>query len=282
MFARELEFRESLISQIPKKPNKPATVRELNSLSTKDICLLYLTWKSRLVPLKKRIFSVWEKGFYSQISPEEFTVLEEFRLKVQRGEDLNPHLSRNVRTDGYILSTLRYKNPDKHKYYDRDTILIRMGFHHFHIGKVSPENKKGRSGYIIFARVTDDHFEVIAIAPHGAFDQNSEYFMYLFNTYELYRKQKITPGALYTNTPITVDGFSSDLDDYAIYCVQRVREMDSLLDNIEYIRDLFKKYHPKAVDNPSVNWWFKYLDLGLKDSAGNFIPIIQAPKATLY
>jgi len=40
-------------------------------------------------------------------------------------------------------------------------VLTRLGLHHFHVDAVAPDNRKGRSGHLIFAEVTESDFTLI-------------------------------------------------------------------------------------------------------------------------
>ena len=74
--------------------------------------------------------------------------------KVETGEDLGPHLSYLVDTKGIILPGANCLDQGK----DIDAILTRYGMHHFHVGEVSRNNPKGRSGILVFAYVQEKEF----------------------------------------------------------------------------------------------------------------------------
>jgi hypothetical protein len=162
-------LRSEIIKTIPKVPNKKKTVVHLEGVSTSRLILAYLTWRMRLIPSRPRTVKIWGAGVdyvrYLQIKDQ----LQTFLADVEAGKDLTPYLSDRVRSKGFILPV----SGSEFGKDDQDMILTRMGLHHFHVGKRTPQNPKGRSNHLIFAEVKESEFTIIAIADHKVFERDS-------------------------------------------------------------------------------------------------------------
>jgi hypothetical protein len=87
-----------------------------------------------------------------------------FLSKVERGEDLRPHLSSGPHKWGYTPQASG-AGPDVHRWADKDMVLNTMGYHHFHPRSAT------RSNVLLFAHVTRDEFTVVAIFDHSVFEK---------------------------------------------------------------------------------------------------------------
>ena len=95
---RILALRAELVKSIPKVPNTRATATHMGTLATHHLMLTYLTWRMRFVPVRSRKVAIWSGG----VDPHHFAAIaSQVRPligKVERGEDLTPHLSGLVNT----------------------------------------------------------------------------------------------------------------------------------------------------------------------------------------
>jgi hypothetical protein len=79
--------------------------------------------------------------------------------KIQKGQDLNPHLS------------TRHASLQ-----NSDGLLAEWGVHHFHLGTVPHPTRPffvSRTGPLVYAIVTDEIFGAINVYPHTSFEESS-------------------------------------------------------------------------------------------------------------
>ena len=108
-----------------------------------------------------KYFNVLKRRIASQprtvITSKEFACPEEFKAglslivkKAANGEDLTPHQSRLLMDSNYI-----------------DLLLNDWGIHHFHLGTaVKQSGLIGRTGLLLFARVTAAQFYLLDVLAH--------------------------------------------------------------------------------------------------------------------
>lgn len=89
--------------------------------------------------------------------------------------DLTPHLSLSPNTRGYSLAARTPGATTEERWSDKDQLLNRMNYHHFHLGKsIEAAGHAARTDDLLFAEVSRDAFKVVAIFSHEVFDTNSE------------------------------------------------------------------------------------------------------------
>ena len=114
----------------------------------------YYFYLKRHISVKPRVVRVSEH----LRCPEELnTYYEEFRRKVEVGENINPYLSKR---------TLRLSNDDK--------LLSHWGIYHFHLGEIWDRNDfSERSGPVLFVYFCDNTAFFIDIREHGSWSDYS-------------------------------------------------------------------------------------------------------------
>jgi hypothetical protein len=94
--------------------------------------------------------------------------------KVERGEDLNPHLSLLPHDRGVTARTSRQDATAEDKWSEKDFLLHGMNYHHFHLGqKVEKRGHVERTDNVLFAEVTRGTFTVIGIFDHSVFEHQT-------------------------------------------------------------------------------------------------------------
>ncbi|MBK3738129.1 hypothetical protein G3A39_02760 [Paraburkholderia aspalathi] len=103
------------------------------------------------VPKKRRREIRFADSF---VCPDELkTGWEYLKAKIEAGDDLYPHLSRQIK-----------------KIQARDPLLMHWSINHFHLGTEPDSNHKGliQGGKeIVYAHLDDKYFYAIAVLPHG-------------------------------------------------------------------------------------------------------------------
>jgi hypothetical protein len=117
--------------------------------SDEDVSFQYFNAQKRLVAARPRTVHK-AQGF---TCPADLTAgLEVLLGKVERGDNLGPHLSRKVLDPA-----------------EDDVLLNDWGVHHFHLGtSIENDGFVERTGPLAFAMVQPDDFYLIDVFPHGA------------------------------------------------------------------------------------------------------------------
>ena len=258
-------LRTELIKAIPKAPNTKATKSHLNAFGTHHLVLTYLTWKMRFVPTKPRRVLIWSGG----VDPYYFgTIRSRFQPllgKVERGQDLTPHLSRLVHTLGFSMPRVPIeKHPS-----DRDGVLIKMGLHHFHVGAMNATNPHGRSGRLVFADVTDDEFKIIAISGHDALKIGATEWKQLFGISNRYIQSQLPSDVAYMAYPTMSSGHPMELVRYADHCDETMTRLDPSLEDRAFVDKLYSEndaadgHDLERPAKPTLKWHFENLDFGV-------------------
>ncbi|MDP2024587.1 hypothetical protein [Sulfuriferula sp.] len=261
-------LRTELIKAIPKVPNDKATISHLNTFETHHLMLIYLTWKMRFVPATLRRVLIWSGG----VDPYYFaTIRSQFQPllgKVERGQDLTPHLSSLIRTLGFAMPEV----PMEKRRFDRDNVLIKTGLHHFHVGDITATNPHGRSGRLVFADVTDDEFKIIAISDHDAFNIGSSEWKKLFEISNRYIQGQVPPGVVYMAYPTMSSGHPMELVRYADHCDETMTRLDPSLEDRAFVDKLYSEndvadgHDLERPAKPTLKWHFENLDFGVLET----------------
>ncbi|MBK3737649.1 hypothetical protein G3A39_00305 [Paraburkholderia aspalathi] len=253
----------------------------MGTLATHHLILTYLTWRMRFVPVRSRKVAIWSGG----VDPHHFAAIaSQVRPligKVERGEDLTPHLSGLVNTLGFAMPEVSAEKR-RHK---KDHVLTKTGLHHFHVGAMTGANPRGRSGRLVFADVTDDEFKIIAISDHAAFSIGSAEWTRLFGISNRYIQSQLPAGAAYMAFPTVSSGHPLELVVYADHCDEMMTQTDSRLDDRAFVESLYSENN--AVDGqpllqparPTFKWHFENCDFGmLETKTRTFFRVYFSPR----
>jgi hypothetical protein len=274
-------FRSSLIAEIPKVPNSRPTIDHMHTLSTRQLILIYVTWKMRLVRAVPRKLRIWSGGVDPVFLESMRTEIEPLAGKVERGHDLRAHLSSLVNTLGFAMPNV----PAEKRRNVRDAVLAKTGLHHFHVGPVNAANPRGRSGRLVFAEVTDDEFRIIAISGHNAFKIGSEEWTRLFGISRTYIQSQVPGGGPHMAHPVMSNGDSMALFTYAMHCEELMMRVDSQLDDPAFADELYslrRVADGRDLQRPrkaTFRWCFSACDLGVAETKSEvFFPIYFSPR----
>lgn len=273
---RVKSFRLGIAKEIPKFPNDKATLQVLEAFSLASLLIHYNNWAIRYVSVRPRTVSIESAASsdsrWSKLNSEIITFLD----KVKNGEDLTPHLSVEPHMRGYTPVSAQ-KGPETDRWADKDFLLNVMGYHHFHLGQsVQPNGFAVRTDDLLFARVSRDHFTVVAIFDHSVFERPhspSEAMTTererLWTVFGEHSSRGIAAGTVYIPSMITTSGHSMHVVRLAGDYARVVREIDLLLDDIEYVKELYESAGLPIPTKPKLKWHLNYLDLGLLDATLN-------------
>lgn len=258
-------FRDSMIKAMPRVPNNRASLESLRRMTTNQLIVAFITWRMRLIPAKPRLVKFWSGGVPPSQARQAQEKLRSLLEKVATGKDLTPYLSDLVNTAGVALRGARrsVQRPDV------DMVLTRHGLHHFHIGAITPNNPKGRSGALVFAEVLEDEFRIIAISDHRAFKQESAEHLRFFRICQSYIAKDVPPEQAFMPNPVMSSGHSMLVTLFANKCEDEIKRLDRLLDDPAFIDKLYgeqRDAQPIArPTNPSLEWHFEDLQFGILD-----------------
>lgn len=134
------------------------------------LLIVYLNWRSRFVPVRRRQVHLSAE---LQASPKYLqyqTVVNAVSAKIQAGVDLTPHLSRRV-TSTYESNNGR--SPKNQRRPDLDLLVAEWGIHHLHLTTdVEADGFVRRTDDLLFAVFRPDDAYLIVIFPHGSWTKS--------------------------------------------------------------------------------------------------------------
>lgn len=168
--SRIKKLRLGLVKAIPRFPNDQRSLKHLEEKGLRDVLIDFINWRSRYVGIRPRGITVESAAATDPRWTSLSTEIDGFLEKVRNGDDLTPHLSLKPHTRGFTPAALAPGASSEDKWSDKDFVLAAQGLHHFHL---EPPGRIERSNDLLFAHVTRDSFNVIAIFDHSVFDLSS-------------------------------------------------------------------------------------------------------------
>ena len=278
-------FRVELAKCIPKFPNNKDTKLILETKGLPDLLLDYINWASRFVPPRPRLINIESTARNDQ---RWWLLQEQIELllnKVQKGEDISPHLSRKVYQHGFTPASSA-KDCDADRWADKDFLLNVMGYHHFHLGtKLEGRGHVSRTNEVLFAQVTRQLFTVLAICNHSVFENKktvsspiSDERKRIWAIFDEVSSRVIPPGTLYIPSVVTLSGHADYHVQLAYDYAYIIGQIDPKLDQLSYVVALYEDAGIKSPICPKLKWDLQFLDLGLLDEEQKlFFSIREGP-----
>jgi len=268
-------LRRELIKAIPRIPNDRMSLQHMQQKHLADLLIDYVSWRSRFVGTRPRRISVDPAAEADARWTIHKASINAFLNNVQKGNDLTPHLSLEPSTRGYAPAARARGASTEDKWSDKDFLLNVMGYHHFHLGMIVPgKGHADRTDDLIFARVDRDSFEVIAIFDHEVFEPSSPERMRLWSVHDQALNQGAPAGSVLVSSIIATSGHPLHVVRHAQLCAQRIRELDSKLDDPTFVTNLYQPVE-EAPAKPKPHWQFLHLDLAIFDAAKPGYLIVQ-------
>jgi hypothetical protein len=261
------KLRRELIGAIPRVPNNKASLQHMEQKNVADLMIDYLNWRSRYVGTRPRMVNVEPAALSDPRWLAKGAEIDAFLAEVRNGEDLTPHLSLKPRTRGYAPAARAKGASDEDRWSDKDYTLNTMGLHHFHLGTViEPEGHASRTDELVFARVSRDRFDVIAIFDHSVFELESAERHRLWAVHAEVAFRDLPEGSFVLMGNIATSGHADHVVRYAQHCARQVHRLDPKLDDVEFVRGLYVPREEAPV-KPKPTWGFLHLDLAVYDKA---------------
>lgn len=270
------KLRLALAQEIPRFPNDRATFREMEQKHLNELLLHYVNWRARYVGVRPRQIQVEALALHDPRWPRLWPSIQAFLEKVDRGDDLTPHLSLLPHKRGYSLRPFVPGGPSAQKWRDKDFLLTSTGYHHFHLEPAKEEDGHAHGpDEMIFAEVGRDTFKVIAVFDHSVFEMNSPEHQRLGAIHDqiIFRGQP--PGAMIIRGMVTTSGHSVHVVRYADYCSWVARSLDARLEDGAYVESLYAQAKVPPPPESEFEWRFNHLDLVAYDKAGHVGFVMQ-------
>lgn len=267
---RITNFRLSIAKQIPRFPNDKASLQILEAKSLGDLLIDYANWANRYVAPRPRRVIIESTATNDRHWSSRKADIQQLLQKVERGDDLTPHLSLQPHTRGFTPASSA-QGPVVDRWADKDMLLNVMGYHHLHLDAAPTQGI--RSNEMVFAHVTRDTFTVVGIFNHSVFEKatpNAVMTAERASLWEIF-DERITrglpPGAVVMPPPIATSGHPVQLVMMAAYYARTIYAIDPKLDDRSYIQAIWEKAQAPVSAKPELRWRMHFLDLCLVDKA---------------
>jgi hypothetical protein len=123
----DADIREQILARLPRAPEVDA---EISAMATRDLLTIYVYWLSRLISPQPRQVHKSKVLLANPLATDTRYApgLHQIISRVTNGEDITPHLSKDIRT-GYQSSSASTAQRRK----DLDLMLSDWGIHHLHL-----------------------------------------------------------------------------------------------------------------------------------------------------
>lgn len=274
-------FRSGLAKEIPKFPNNRMSLQVLEKKSLCAILIDYMNWKIRYVAPRPRKVVVESAASSDQRWPLLVDDISNFLSKVERGDDLTPHLSLDPHTRGYTPASSGAK-PNVDRWADKDMLLNTFGYHHFHPSStMEPQGFATRRNLLLFACVTRDTFTVVALFDHSVFERTHEGRPLTAECERLWsivdeRAARYAPAnSVVVYSPIASSGHSARLVYQSIDYARVITEIDLRVDDLAYTSSLAVGSGFTLPSKQKWVWHLNHLDLGLLEKNSGFLGVFR-------
>jgi hypothetical protein len=257
------KLQREIVKVVPRFPNDRETLREMEHKGLGDLLIAYLNWRSRFVSARRRTVIVEPSALSDPRWGAVSDPVAAFLTKVQRGEDLTPHLSLMPMTRGYTPTPRAPNVAPEDSWSDKDHLLNTSGYHHFHLGTRTAAGHAARTDQLIFAQASRDKFTVVAIFSHEVFTLGSAERLRLRALHSEIAFRDSPPGSVLLLNPIMSSGHTFQVVNYAMVCARQIAALDSKLDGRAYVNEVFTNASLPVPTHPKFEWCFENLDLGL-------------------
>jgi hypothetical protein len=150
---------------------------------------------------------------------------------------------------------------------------------------LEPAGHAKRTNEVLFAAVTRDLFEVVAILDHSVFEMRDDPTVpisperqRLLTIFEERAMRNARPGSVVIPAMIATSGHSMHIVRSAQNYVKVLQENEPKLDDLSFVNGLYEKAGLPHPMKPKLRWHMQLLDLGVLDeTTGAFFPFRRGP-----
>lgn len=182
-------FKSRLVSELPYVPKNKAAKDYLLGLDVGDVIHIYDSWQQRLITSSRRDVIVSSKVRSSALYIKNRHKIKPLLELVRAGQNITKYLSKRAHDEAFDVVKFRKTNSFNSF---RDQILVCEGFYHIHL-----EPFPKRTDEVLIVDVTPATFEVVMVAKHNLFENDSlameEYDKFICN----FVKSKYPDGSVF-------------------------------------------------------------------------------------
>jgi len=209
--------------------DKPADRTALLGQDLTTLVINYLTWKARLIRVRKRAVTIWPEVNASPHYPTYAAAITEIAKEFEDGDDTNPRLSNQVHWKGFKAQTTPPANLTSDErvrwgWRGKDRARVLYDVHHIHMGPRSG-GVAGRTGELLFVGVLPDRAIFLTIGDHDSFDDGT--ISGLINSYA--EDTILQEGAYLAGPGVTLGGTQIHDTFKAIAIVKELQNLDGQL-----------------------------------------------------
>jgi hypothetical protein len=267
-------FIAKIIASIPRFPNNSDSLKILQEKSLGEILIDYFNWRALYIGVRTRHINIDKIASSSSIWKNHEAMIEVFLDKVKRGEDLTPHLSLLPHTKGYTPIAGAPGASSDERWSDKDQLLNGMNYHHFHLGmNLEPQGHAQRTNELLFAEVTRENFNVVAVFDHSVFQTNSAERMRLWGVHETIATRNAPAGAVVIGSAIASSGHALHVVNHAKQCSKIALKVDPQFDDPKFIAWLYGEAQLPIPSKMKFEWQISHLDFGMIEqrAMANFV-----------
>lgn len=273
---RAEKLRRELIKAIPRVPSDRRALEHMKQKPLSEVLVHFIHWRSRYVGARPRKVEIEPNAVSDARWTSMAAGIEGFLGKVNRGDDLTPHLSLEPHTRGYALAAHTPGATAEDRWSDKDLLLVRTKYHHFHLGvDVEAGGHVARTNDLLFAKVSRETLRVIAIFDHTVFELGSLENERLSALHSEIIFRGLSPGTGVFSPGVMSSGHSDHVVFYAQRCSRLINWVDPKLDERAYIEELFAQVRSGPPKRPKFLWGFQHLDLAVVDRVTKTAFVLQ-------
>ena len=160
--------RPFVLKMLPYDRSDAATVEALEAKSVPELLVIYLNWRTRLIPVQPRAVFISDAFKKNPVYQSAFPEIEKLLDDVRNGANLAPRLSRQIEIGFCLPKRGKSKPLSVSNRPDLDLLLNDWNIHHLHISsEVEPDGFVRRGNYIVFGIFTADKAFLIDICNHN-------------------------------------------------------------------------------------------------------------------
>jgi hypothetical protein len=274
-------FRLELAKTIPKFPNNKTSLQTLEGKSLGSLLVDYANWRIRYVAPRPRKVIVDPAASSDARWITLQADIDSFLRKVERGEELTPHLSLEPHTHGYTPAASGVE-PHIDRWADKDMLLNTMGYHHFHpSSSIEPGGFSKRCNELLFAHVTRDTFAVVALFDHSVFEKTdlgqplTSERERLWKIFDGRAARSAPPNSVVVHSLIANSGHPVRLVYLAMDYARLITAINPRVDDSQYTSSLAAGTGFTLPPKQKWAWHLNDLDLGLLEKKSGFFGVYR-------